>query len=90
MIYCKIFGKSGSWSSNFTKIQPQVFFQLSRLLINAKTRSVENASHPKETDIVKLGVERQLHNNFFIQFGHNIQQARQLRNAVFAEFFDKS
>jgi len=26
----------------------------------------------------------------FIQFGDNIQTARQLRNAVFAEFFDKS
>ena len=32
---------------------------------------------------------RQLH-NIFIQFGDNIQTARQLRNAVFAEFFDKS
>jgi len=28
--------------------------------------------------------------NIFIQFGDNIQTARQLRNAVFAEFFDKS
>jgi len=33
---------------------------------------------------------RQLHNIFFIQFGNNIQTARQLRNAVFAKFFDKS
>jgi len=32
---------------------------------------------------------RQLH-NIFIQFGDNIQTARQLRNAVFAKFFDKS
>ena len=32
---------------------------------------------------------RQLH-TIFIQFGDNIQTARQLRNAVFAEFFDKS
>jgi len=31
----------------------------------------------------------QLH-NIFIQFGENIQTARQLRNAVFAKFFDKS
>ena len=27
---------------------------------------------------------------FLIQFGDNIQTARQLRNAVFAKFFDKS
>ena len=27
---------------------------------------------------------------FFIQFGDNIQTARQLRNAVVAKFFDKS
>jgi len=27
---------------------------------------------------------------FFIQFGDNIQTARQLRNAVLAKFFDKS
>jgi len=27
---------------------------------------------------------------FFIQFGDNIQTARQLRSAVFAKFFDKS
>jgi len=33
---------------------------------------------------------RQLHSIFLIQFGDNIQTARQLRNAVFAEFFDKS
>ena len=33
---------------------------------------------------------RQLHNIFFIQFGDNIQTARQLRNVVFAKFFDKS
>jgi len=26
---------------------------------------------------------------FFIQFGDNIQTARQLRNAVFGKFFDK-
>jgi len=26
--------------------------------------------------------------NIFIQFGDNIQTARQLRNAVFAKFFD--
>jgi len=32
---------------------------------------------------------RQLH-NIFIQFGDNIQTARQLRNAVFSKFFDKS
>jgi len=32
---------------------------------------------------------RQL-DNIFIQFGDNIQTARQLRNAVFANFFDKS
>jgi len=32
---------------------------------------------------------RQLH-NIFIQFGDNIQTARQLRNVVFAKFFDKS
>ena len=32
---------------------------------------------------------RQLH-NIFIQFGDNIQTARQQRNAVFAKFFDKS
>ena len=32
---------------------------------------------------------RQLH-NIFIKFGDNIQTARQLRNAVFAKFFDKS
>jgi len=32
---------------------------------------------------------RQL-DNIFIQFGDNIQTSRQLRNAVFAEFFDKS
>ena len=32
---------------------------------------------------------RQLH-NIFIQFRDNIQTARQLRNAVFAKFFDKS
>jgi len=32
---------------------------------------------------------RQL-DTFFIQFGDNIQTARQLRNAVFAKFFDKS
>ena len=32
---------------------------------------------------------RQLH-NIFIQFDDNIQTARQLRNTVFAEFFDKS
>jgi len=30
---------------------------------------------------------RQLH-NIFIQFGDNIKTARQLRNAVFAKFFD--
>ena len=28
--------------------------------------------------------------NIFIQFGDNIQTARQLRSAVFAKFFDKS
>jgi len=33
---------------------------------------------------------RQVHDIFFIQFGDNIQIARQLRNAVFAKFFDKS
>jgi len=32
---------------------------------------------------------RQLH-YIFIQFGDNIQTARQLRSAVFAKFFDKS
>jgi len=32
---------------------------------------------------------RQLH-YILIQFGDNIQTARQLRNAVFAKFFDKS
>jgi len=32
---------------------------------------------------------RQLH-NVFMQFGDNIQTARQLRNAVFAKIFDKS
>ena len=30
---------------------------------------------------------RQLH-NIFMQFGDNIKTARQLRNAVFSEFFD--
>jgi len=34
-------------------------------------------------------VRQQLH-NIFIQFGDNIQNARQLCNAVFAKFFDKS
>ena len=33
---------------------------------------------------------RQLDNIFFIQFGGNIQTARQPRNSVFAKFFDKS
>jgi len=33
---------------------------------------------------------RQLDNIFFIQFGDNIQTARQLCSAVFAKFFDKS
>jgi len=32
---------------------------------------------------------QQLH-NIFIQFGDNIQTARQLRNTVIAKFFDKS
>jgi len=32
----------------------------------------------------------QLYIIFLIQFGDNIQTARQLRNAVFAKFFDKS
>jgi len=33
---------------------------------------------------------RQLHNIFYIKVGDNIQTAHQLRNAVFAKFFDKS
>jgi len=36
-----------------------------------------------------IDARRQLH-NIFIQFGDNIQTARQLGNAVFAKFFDKS
>jgi len=28
--------------------------------------------------------------DIFVQFGDNIQTARQLRNAVFAKFFDNS
>ena len=82
----------GGFQTKLGTFAPQhlPFPYISQILI--RTASFLQKFTVSENSICMLSANdahQQLH-NIFIQFGDNIQTARQLRNTVIAKFFDKS